>query len=196
MTSQARQQVITIHIVPNISRSKGNQKLKFVQLIQYDMKNIFLHHTECGGEASPRSFQKKSKLSISLNQQSEILYSLHLLYVQVEVYQHISKLRCWPPSHLYFEKQKEVWNCLPASLSAWVLKKKKFLTLYFINWPNCIVLLLLLLEVSCNMCIVIIWCPVCDFINFEINRSFLIKPFSTQPKIQENLTIGITFNMK
>ena len=74
------------------------------------MKNIFLHklYTECGGEASPRSFHKKSKLSISLNQQSEILYSLHLLHVQVKVHQHISKLRCWPPDHVYFEKQKEV----------------------------------------------------------------------------------------
>ena len=28
------------------------------------------------------------------------------------------------------------------------------------------------------MCIVIIYCPVCDVINFEIKHSFLIKTFS------------------
>ena len=32
MMSQTGQQVITIHILPNISRSKSNQKIKFGQL--------------------------------------------------------------------------------------------------------------------------------------------------------------------
>ena len=58
MASQARQQIITIHIFPNISRSKGNQIVKFGQLIEYNTKNIFLEKscTKCGGEASPRPF--------------------------------------------------------------------------------------------------------------------------------------------
>ena len=42
MTSQTRQQIITIHILPNISRSKDNQTMKFGQLIDYKMKMIFL----------------------------------------------------------------------------------------------------------------------------------------------------------
>ena len=42
MTSQTGQQIITIHILPNISRGKGNQTIKFGQLMQYSMKNIFL----------------------------------------------------------------------------------------------------------------------------------------------------------
>ena len=60
------------------------------------MRNIFLEksYTKCGGETSPRSFSKKSKLSTSLDQQSGILYRLPLLYVQVEVYQNTLKLRC------------------------------------------------------------------------------------------------------
>ena len=33
MTSQAGQQIITIHILPNISRTEGNQTMKFGQLI-------------------------------------------------------------------------------------------------------------------------------------------------------------------
>ena len=42
MTSQTGQQTITIHILPNISRNKGNQTMKFVQLKAYNMRNIFL----------------------------------------------------------------------------------------------------------------------------------------------------------
>ena len=33
MTSQTVQKIVTIHILPNISRSKGNQVMKFGQLI-------------------------------------------------------------------------------------------------------------------------------------------------------------------
>ena len=75
MTLQTGQQIITIHILPNISSSKGNQTMKFDQLIEYNMKNIFLEksYTKFGRKASPRPFHKKSKLSISLNQQSEML---------------------------------------------------------------------------------------------------------------------------
>ena len=42
MTSQTRKQIIAIHILPNISRSKDNQAMKFGQLIEYNMRNIFL----------------------------------------------------------------------------------------------------------------------------------------------------------
>ena len=56
--------------MPNFSRSKGNQAMKFGQLIEYNMANIFLEkpYTECGGETIHRPFSKKSKLSISLDQ--------------------------------------------------------------------------------------------------------------------------------
>ena len=42
MTSLPGQQLTTTHILPNISRSKDNQALKFGQLIEYNMRNIFL----------------------------------------------------------------------------------------------------------------------------------------------------------
>ena len=60
------------------------------------MRNIFLEKscTKCGEETSPRLFFEKSILSISLDQQFEVPYSLFLLYVQVEDYQNILKLRC------------------------------------------------------------------------------------------------------
>ena len=42
MTSSTGKQTITMHILPNISRSKGNRAMKFDKLVKYDMKDIFL----------------------------------------------------------------------------------------------------------------------------------------------------------
>ena len=44
MASQTGQQIITIHIFPNILRSKCNQAMKFGQLTGYNMRNIFLEN--------------------------------------------------------------------------------------------------------------------------------------------------------
>ena len=54
----------------NISKSKSNQAMKLGQLIEYNMRNIFLEesYTKCGAESLPRPISKKSKLSISLDQ--------------------------------------------------------------------------------------------------------------------------------
>ena len=69
MTSQLGKQTIAIHILPNVSRRKGNQTMKFGQLIEYNMRNIFLEkpYTKCSGETIPRPFSKQSKLRISLD---------------------------------------------------------------------------------------------------------------------------------
>ena len=46
MTSSTGKRIITIHILPNISRSKCNQTIKIGQLIDYNFRNIFLkNHT-------------------------------------------------------------------------------------------------------------------------------------------------------
>ena len=55
--------------------------------------------------------------------------------------------------------------------------RKIFLTLYFFKWPISLPDCLYFLRHWVKMCIVIICCPVCDVINFEINHSFLIKLF-------------------
>ena len=41
MTSQPGLQTIAMHILPNISQSKGNQTMKFGHLIEYNKINIF-----------------------------------------------------------------------------------------------------------------------------------------------------------
>ena len=59
-----------MQILTNISRNKGNQAVEFGQLIEYNMRNIFLgkFHTKCGGETISRLFSKNSKLNLSLDQ--------------------------------------------------------------------------------------------------------------------------------
>ena len=75
MTSQTGKQTIAINILPNISKRKDNQIMKFCHLREYNMRNIFLEkpYTKWDAETIPRLFSKKSKLNISLDQQSKIL---------------------------------------------------------------------------------------------------------------------------
>ena len=53
-----------------MSRRKSNQTKKFGQLIEYNMRNIFVEkpYTKFGEETIPIPFSKKSKMSISLDQ--------------------------------------------------------------------------------------------------------------------------------
>ena len=75
MMSHCGSQAIVIHILPNISRSKGNQTMKFGQQTECNMRNIYLEksYTKCGEETSPKRFSEKLKLSIYLDQLSKVL---------------------------------------------------------------------------------------------------------------------------
>ena len=138
--------------------------MKFDQLIECNMRNIFPEkpYTKCGEEVSPRLFYKKSKFSIPLDQLSEMLWRLFLLYGQVDVYQNILKLRWWPLAFtlckVFLKHKKRSRTSLPTSFlhGFW---RKIFLKLYFRNWTNFIGWLPLHLEILGNMCIVIIFCP-------------------------------------
>ena len=56
--------------MPNILGSKGNQIIKLGQLVDYNMRIIFIEkrYTKYGGENSPRPFSEKLELSMSLDQ--------------------------------------------------------------------------------------------------------------------------------
>ena len=71
MTSKPGNQTIETQILNNISRSKAKQAMKFGQLIEYNMRNIFREksYTKCVRETISRSFSSlSSKLSMSLDQ--------------------------------------------------------------------------------------------------------------------------------
>ena len=52
-----------IHILSNILGRKGNQTMKFGQLTEDNIRNIFLEtsYTKCSGETNPRPFFEKLK---------------------------------------------------------------------------------------------------------------------------------------
>ena len=79
MTSQPGLEINVIHIMPSILRSKGSQTMKFAQLIDYNMRNIFLQKSE----TSPRPLSEIWKLSITLDQLAKVSDSLFLLYAKL-----------------------------------------------------------------------------------------------------------------
>ena len=71
-----------MQILPNISRSEGYQTMNLGQIIECNMRSIFLEksYSKYGGETSPRPLSKKLKLPISLDQWLKILNNLFLSY--------------------------------------------------------------------------------------------------------------------
>ena len=166
MASQTGKQIIKIRILlPNISRNKGNQIMKNCQLTEYNMRHIFLKklHTKCGREANSRGFYKKSKLSIYLDQMSEILWSFFIVcssrglpkYIKTKVL-----VICSYPILSFLKKQKEVWNLSLYLISCMIFEEKYF---------SCYIILFSF--------IVVISFPIFDTINISI--AFLTRRFST-----------------
>ena len=121
MMLQPGQQKNVIHVLPNISKSKSNQTMKFGQLIECNSRNILLEksYTKCSGETSHRPFSEKLKLSISLDQQF-VLKSLFLLYGKLKAIKYIeTKLQttCFQLVLSFFKKLKRSGTSLPALFS-------------------------------------------------------------------------------
>ena len=74
LTSQTKTEITTLHILHNISRSKGHQTRIFFQFIEYRMRNIFLEKWQKGGskktgvsrKQSPPIFPRKMNISYPL----------------------------------------------------------------------------------------------------------------------------------
>ena len=74
LTSQTKTEITTLHILHNISRSKGHQTRTFFQFIEYRMRNIFLEKWQKGGskktgvsrKQSPPIFPRKMNISYPL----------------------------------------------------------------------------------------------------------------------------------
>ena len=182
MTSQPGSQTIGIYISINISRSKVNQTLTRGELIEYNMKNIFLgkSYTKGGVKSIRRPVSNKSKLSISLNQLSKDLYSLFLLYAKMMTIKipHIKNVSSLTNLLIWnFEKTKKDLKLVSLPHFLHGFWRNLFLLLYSVTWQNFIVYLPLLRETLDSRCIAIVCEPSCDVINFEVNRVFLIKPF-------------------
>ena len=95
MTSQPGLQRIAIHILINISRYKGNQNMKFGQLLEYNTKSFLeILCAKYGGETIPRPIFKKLKFSVSLDQYFKVLCSLFLLCPKLALSKYMETKLC------------------------------------------------------------------------------------------------------
>ena len=76
------------HIAQYLKKSKGNQTMRFGQLIEHTTRKIFLKrsYTKYDGKTIPRPFSKKSNLNISLDQYSKVFV---FVVCQVEGYRNV-----------------------------------------------------------------------------------------------------------
>ena len=82
---------------PSAFYGKGSQTIKFGQLREYNIRNIFLEksYTKCGGETISRPFSKESKLN-SLDQECRKFYAVCFYFVLSRGLLKLLKLRCGP----------------------------------------------------------------------------------------------------
>ena len=157
--SQPGKQTIAIHILTNISISKGNQTKKFGQLIEYNIRIIFLlkSYTKYGGEAIPRPF------SWFLEIYDDFFFFLTNNYCWCVIIDYILARRMlnndWTfskprpklqttCSYLICFNRKRCENSLLAWFSAWFLKNNISLVMfYYLTKLQCLVAL-------GNMCII------------------------------------------
>ena len=129
-------------------------------------------------------------MSISHDQQSEVLQSLLIFYIQVEVHQNILKLKCQPLActlykSFFFLKKRDLDLVFLYHLLHYFLRKI-FLTLYSIDWPSFIDWLPFI-EILGNIVLKLL--IIRDIKNFVINLVFLSNRFLKWPKSQEKINI-------
>ena len=130
MTSQTEQQITTIYLLLNTSKSKDNQKMKFGQLIQHNRRSILWQFLK-------NCTQNVRKYHIS----GSTVWNFIKFVVVVCANRGLPKytIRCWLPAFtldtafLTNKKRSELVS-LPHFLHN--LWRKTFFSLYFINLLN------------------------------------------------------------
>ena len=147
--------------MPNISRNKGNLTMKFGQLIEYNMRNIFLKKILYKMWWRNYSQTLFSKFEIELISGSIVQNFIKSVFIVCQVGGHLdiieTKLQtsCFHLIYSFFMKQERGLGLVSLCHFLHDLWGKIFLLLHSINWPNFNVWLPLLREILCNMCIVI-----------------------------------------
>ena len=104
-----------MHILLIVSRSKSNQPMKFGQLLECNMRNIFPEQscTNCDGETCHRLFSEKLKLSISLDISSLKFPTVCFCLASCGLSKFIETKLQTTCFHLilgFLNTQKKVWN--------------------------------------------------------------------------------------
>ena len=145
MTSQLGLETIVIHIFTNISRSKDNQAMEFGQLTEYNMRNIFLvkSYTKCGRETNSRSFSKNQNWAyLWINILKFYIFCFNCLpsWDLSKVIETKLQIICFYLIKALLRNKKRSETSLPASFSAWFLKKNiSVVTFYYLTKFQCLV---------------------------------------------------------
>ena len=150
-----------MHILTNISRRKDNETKKFCQLIEYNMRNIFLEksYTKCWGETIPRPFIKNWNWPYPwIN--SLTFYTVCFYYMSSwRISKYIETKQQTTCFYLICFFKKKTERGLKLVLFPHFLHdlwRERFPLLNSINWPNFITWLALLREILGNMCFTIV----------------------------------------
>ena len=134
MTLKSGQQIITIHILFNISSSQCNQAMKIGQLIEYNTRNIFIEklYTKYGGEASPRPFHKNQNWTYLWTNSLKCYKVCFYCMFKSKIYQNIFKRKCQTLAFIlykasfFFKKKKKIWNSSSCLAFCMTLEEKYF----------------------------------------------------------------------
>ena len=106
MTSETGILTITIRILSNFSWSKSSQTMKFILLIEYKMRNIFLE------KSSPNSFYKNQNRAYRwiniLKCYKFCFYDIPKSIFKCPIVQVLTT--CFYFTWIFFKKQREVWD--------------------------------------------------------------------------------------
>ena len=130
------EQTIAIHILPSISRIKGNQTMKFGQLIEYNMRNISLEksYTKCDEKLFPDPFlqnQNRAYLWINILK----FYTVCFIFMSSWRLSKYIETKLQTTSFYliqsFLKNKKRLEIVPPNSFSAWFLKKKISLVVFY-----------------------------------------------------------------
>ena len=166
----------------NISQIKGNQTMKFGQLIEHPKGNIFFEKLcrKWGRETISRSLFVFLKRFILGKGKWSVAW-FHYVSIALKLADNRNTLfkilHYWSRDLLNFDFLDKGLGIISPAHFVYDFSTKMFLMLYSINWPNFIAWLPLLLAMFGVMCIAIVCYPGCGALDFEINLIFLIEPF-------------------
>ena len=170
MASWTRKLIITINILPNISSSKGNHKMKFGLLMECNMENLFHEkpYKKLVGKTVPNSFNKIKIEHISRSTAWHFIQFVFVVYPSQGLPKYIETKElttCFYLIESFLKSKRRPGTTLLASFFHDFCKyntRKLIITmiihnisLYSINWQNFVVWLPLHLETSVNIVIIV-----------------------------------------
>ena len=133
MTSSLGKQTIAINVLPNTSRTKGNQAITFGQLIETRETFFFKNHAQHVVEnLFPNPFLKNQNWGY-LWVNSPKFYAVCFYWMLSLGLSKYTKLSCRPLAFTSYKKPKMYGACLPTSFFALFLNKNISFVIFYLR---------------------------------------------------------------